>query len=318
MDCKTSVNGGGYYYNYFRRLLIDETSFKIFIMKSHSIILKHTVKLARWRIRRLQTALRCGAGKLRHAPIVFGNAMPKSGSHLLTQVLYGLTSLGPFVNPGFPPVNRDESNQALSDERVFSNIYGMLPGDIRYGYIHAKEPYLSLLTQPKQATIFIYRDPRDMLVSHIFYATDMYEEHGMNRYYAQLENLEAKLNAAIEGVDKPEYYLSNVRKRYESYIGWLEQPNVLSVRFEDLILEQEVTLARILGYLEVIGFDLTVSRDQAVEVLRKGIAPHKSGTFRKGEPGNWREHFTPANKIRFREIAGDLLVKLGYEDSEYW
>ena len=285
---------------------------------NQSTALKYALKQFRWRLRRVQTAIRWGTGTIRRAPIVFGNAMPKSGSHLLTQVLYGLTSLGPFINPGFPPVNRDEANQPLSDENVFTNIYRMLPGDIRYGYIHAKEPYLSLLTQPEQATIFLYRDPRDMLVSHVFYATDLYEGHGMNRYYAQLDNVEARLNAAIEGVTDPEFSLSNVRERYESYLGWFAQPDVLCLRFEDLILEQDIALARLLGYLEVRGLDPAVSRNQAVEMLKAVIAPQKSGTFRKGEPGNWREHFTPENKKRFKDIAGDLLVELGYEDREDW
>jgi len=287
-------------------------------MLNQSMILKHTIKQIRWRVRRFRTALRWGMGSLRGAPIVFGNAMPKSGSHLLTQVLFGLTSIGPFIDPGFPPVNRDEANQPLPDEKVFDNIYQMLPGDIRYGYIHAKEPYLSLLTQPEQATIFVYRDPRDMLVSHVFYATDLYEGHGMNRYYVQLDGVEARLNAAIEGVSKPEFSLSNVRERYESYSGWHTQPDILCLRFEDLILEPDIALARLLSYLEVRGFDLTVSRDQAIAELKSGVAPQKSGTFRKGEPGNWRAYFTAENKKRFKDVAGDLLVQLGYEDGDDW
>jgi hypothetical protein len=287
-------------------------------MSSQSIAFKYWIKLLRWRGRRVRAALLWGPGKLRRAPIVFGNAMPKSGSHLLTQVLFGLTELGPFVDPGFPPVNRDEANRPLSAEKVFDGIYRMRPGDIRYGYIHAEEPYISLLTQPEQATIFVFRDPRDMLVSHVFYATDLYEEHGMHPYYEQLDDMEARLNAAIEGVSDPKYYLSNVKERYDSYLGWLDQPDVLCLRFEDLILERDITLARLLGYLEVRGFDLTVPREQAIEILKAGIVPQKSGTFRKGQPGNWREHFTEVNKARFKEIAGDLLIRLGYEEDDQW
>ena len=280
--------------------------------------IKHAIKFLRWRGRRLHAALKWGIGSLHRSPIVFGNAMPKSGSHLLTQVLYGLTSIGPFVNPGFPPVNRDESNQPLPDKQIFSNIYGMLPGDIRYGYIHAKEPFISLLTQPEQTTFFIYRDPRDMLISHIFYATDLYQEHGMHAFYAELDSMEARLMVAIEGISKPLFSISNIRERYESYLGWLEQPEVFSIRFEDLILEQDVSLARLIGFLEVSGFDLKISHEQAIQILKAGISPQKSGTFRKGEPGNWREYFSEANKVRFKEIAGDLLVRLGYEDGDDW
>ncbi|MBU1661568.1 MAG: hypothetical protein KKD28_08860, partial [Chloroflexi bacterium] len=78
---------------------------------------KHILKQIRWQARRASVALHYGPATLRTAPIVFGNAMPKSGSHLLTQVLEGLTQLGPFVDPGFPPVNRSEGNQPLSPER---------------------------------------------------------------------------------------------------------------------------------------------------------------------------------------------------------
>jgi hypothetical protein len=283
-----------------------------------SLIFKNTLKQIRWRSRRLQTAFRWGISEFRQTPIVFGNAMPKSGSHLLTQVLYGLTSIGPFVNPGFPPVNRNEINQPLVEKDVFLNVYQMLSGDIRYGYIHAKEPFLSLLTQPEYATIFIYRDPRDMLVSHVFYAMEIYQEHGMHRYYAQLENFEARLNAAIEGVDHPEFQLSNVYERYKAYIGWLRQPDVLCLRFEDLVFEQDITLARLLGFLEVRGFNPEVPRHKAIDILKKGIVPSKSGTFRKGQPGNWREYFSDDNKDRFKRVAGDLLVSLGYEDADDW
>ena len=283
-----------------------------------SAIFKHYLKQIRWRARRIQAALRWRAGNLRRAPIVFGNAMPKSGSHLLTQILHGLTVLGPFVDPGFPPVNRDEANRPLPEEKVFDGIYRMRPGDIRYGYIHAKEPYLSLLTQPEQATVFLYRDPRDMLVSHVFYATDLYEGHGMHKYYEKLGSMEARLNAAIEGVSDPEFALSSVKERYDSYLGWLDQPDVFCLRFEDLILERDVALAKLLGYLEVRGLDLQVSREQAIATLKAGIAPKKSGTFRKGQPGNWREYFTAANKARFKVVAGDLLSRLGYEDGDDW
>jgi hypothetical protein len=61
-----------------------------------------------------------------------------------------------------------------------------------------------------------------------------------------------------------------------------------------------------------------VPRGQAVEILTDAIAPRKSGTFRKGKPGNWQEHFTEANKALFKETAGDLLVRLGYEKDNDW
>jgi hypothetical protein len=279
----------------------------------------HTLKDIRWMVRRRMVALRYGLEALERAPKVFGNAMPKSGSHLLTQILGGLTCLGPFVDPGLPPVNRSETNQPLPSQAVIKNIQAMRPGDIRYGYIHAEEPYLSLLTQSDWATIFIYRDPRDMLVSHIFYATEMNRQHGMHAYYTEnLATMEERINAAIAGVTEPGYELASVRQRYDSYWGWFEQPAVLRLKYEDLILERQVTLGLLLDHLESHGFPTKLSRREALATLERAITPEKSGTFRKGQPGNWRVYFTESNKVAFHQVAGDLLVKLGYETGQNW
>ena len=70
----------------------------------------------------MAAARKWGADKLRAAPAVLGNAMPKSGSHLIIQILLGLTELGPFVNPGYPPVNRTEDNRKLPEDRILAEV----------------------------------------------------------------------------------------------------------------------------------------------------------------------------------------------------
>lgn len=280
---------------------------------------KHWLKLARWQGRRTAAALKWGPGELDRMPAVLGNAMPKSGSHLIIQVLQGLTNLGPFVNPGFPPVNRSEDNSKLPDSSILDNIRRMRPGDIGYGYIGAQPQYITALTKPGRATIFVFRDPRDMIVSQIFYATQMHSGHWMHRYYTEeLTSMEARINAAIKGVDEPGSELTPVRSRYEGYLGWLEQPQVLCLRFEDLILDRDTALGRLLDYLEGHNFVAKVPRSHAVENLKQAILPKRSGTFRKGQPGNWREHFSETNISLFKQQTGDLLVRLGYEEDNAW
>jgi hypothetical protein len=277
------------------------------------------LKLARWQGRRAYVALRWGSPALRTAPTVLGNAMPKSGSHLINQVVQGLAQLGPFVNGGFPPVNRDEVNDKLPDAAVMANLLRMRPGDLGYGYIKARAPFLSLLTAPGRATIFVYRDPRDMIVSHVFYASQMHTGHGMYRYYNEtLKTMDERIHAAIEGVEQPGSELSPVRVKYEGYLGWLEQPAVLCLRFEDLILNRQAALGRIIDYLTTRGFVERMPRSQEVARLEEAIMPKKSGTFRKGQPGNWKEHFSEANKAFFKQQAGELLIHLGYENGHDW
>ncbi len=280
---------------------------------------KERLKVIRWQGRRTLAALRWGRPALQSAPAVLGNAMPKSGSHLIIQVLQGLTRLGPFVNPGFPPVNRSEDNRVQPDAVVLANIQRMRPGDIAYGYVHSREPFISALAKPDRATVFVYRDPRDMVVSHVFYASQMHKGHGMHRYYTeQLQTMEERINAAIQGVEEPGSELAPVCGKYERYLGWLGQPEVLCMRFEDLILEREQAIGSILDYLAGRGFSPRVERQRAIATLAGAVVPKRSGTFRKGQPGNWREHFTAANKAFFKEVAGELLIRLGYEDSNHW
>jgi hypothetical protein len=40
--------------------------------------------------------------------------------------------------------------------------------------------------------------------------------------------------------------------------------------------------------------------------------------LRKGIEGDWKNHFSEAHKQKFKEIAGDLLIELGYERDYRW
>ncbi len=287
---------------------------------------KHFLKRIRYHIRRAQAARRWGAGNLQRTPAVLGNAMPKSGSHLIIQILEGLTEVGPFVNPGFPPVNRFEDNRKLSDAQTLAATRAMRPGDIRYGYLQAREPFISALAEPGRATVFVYRDPRDWVISQVFYATDMHAGHMLHEYYRSLPTMEARINAAIEGIQRDPSGFQNLEglrapsvvERYSHYVGWLDVPEVLCLRFEDLIENRESTIEDVLKYLEIFDFRSSIPKKRAVEVLAKGIAPRKSGTFRKGKPGNWREHFTEGNVARFKAVAGELVERLGYGEDGNW
>lgn len=279
--------------------------------------IKRQLKYVRLELRRMQAARRWGREALADAPTVFGNAIPKAGSHLLIQVLLGLTEIGPFVDPGFPPINRFEGNTRLELPERIQELNRMRSGEIRYGYAACREPFLSAITGPGKASVFIYRDPRDQLVSHVFYAKDIHEGHGMHDYYNNvLTSMEERLNVAIEGCKLPGLGLPTVWERYAEHFGWFERDDVLCVKFEDLILNRDRTLGELLDYIESFGVDFTISRPQAIEILGQTIKPQKSGTFRKGQPGNWQEHFTEENKRRFKAVAGDLLTRLGYEESD--
>ena len=240
-----------------------------------------------------------------------------SGSAIL-EAVFNRQGLG-SVAAGAARVTDHNTVQAFTMIYAVALVLVNLGIDIAYGYIRAVEPYLSVLTAQGRATVFISRDPRDMIVSHVFYATHMHKGHGMHRYYNQeLTSMEERINAAITGVQVPGAELPSLKTRYDGYLGWLDQDQVLCIRFEDLIEEREKTFALLLDYLVQRGLRLETPRPDAIAILNRAIVPRKSGTFRKGKTGSWREHFTENNKDVFKENSGDLLMRMGYETGKDW
>jgi hypothetical protein len=144
-------------------------------------------------------------------------------------------------------------------------------------------------------------------------------EHGLHVYYTQhLTTDEDRINFAITGIRDPGFEYRNIFDRYGFYMGWLDDPNILCLRFEDLILNQKKTFGRLFDFVVERGFQPQISRTQALEVLQRSVRPQKSGTYRKGQPGGWKDNFSNRNKDVFKDVSGDLLIRLGYEEDRNW
>jgi hypothetical protein len=252
-------------------------------------------------------------------PPIFGNSKPKSGSHLLLQILNGFTQIMPYQYVDAEPVRTITRDGRRKPEAEILRELAKIPrGVIGWGYVEATKEIASFLTEAGRVNYFVYRDPRDLLVSHVFFATDMNEEHAMYDYYNSLPDLNARLKVAITGIDRDGLRMVGVKQRYEGVFQWLEQNNVLCIRFEDLINHRDATLGSILAEVEKTGYEIPTPRDQALDVLIESIQPKKSHTFRSGRTGGWREFFTDEHKRLFKDVAGDLVVRLGYEKNNDW
>lgn len=252
-------------------------------------------------------------------PPVFGNSKPKSGSHLLLQILNGFTQIMPYKYVAADPirtVKRDGGRRTV--DSIVSDLKSVPQGVIGWGYIEATSENVDVLCQPGRVNYFIYRDPRDMLISQVFFATDMHEEHGMHEHYNSLPDFGERLKVAITGIDRDELYMVSVKQRYEGVFQWLGQKHVMCIPFEDLINNRDATLSAMLDEVESTGYKIPTPREKALSVLVDAIQPEKSHTFRSGKTGGWREHFKDEHKKLFKDVAGDLLVRLGYETNNDW
>jgi hypothetical protein len=287
--------------------------------------LKFQSRLLRRLWRRADQARRFGS--LAASPVLFANSFPKSGTHLLTQVMHGFTRLGPAVDSGLTAVVTFDgfTGRRRGVDEILADLRRFLPGDIGYGHVHAFPEALELLSGPGYATYFILRDPRDVVVSHVHYVAEMAPAHIHHRYYQEvLSSDDERLRASICGVSVDELAQANngqpvleplpdIRERFAPFLGWLARPQVLVLRYEDFLIDRQVTLERVFDHAVTRGFRPQVAREQALRILSDSIDPARSPTFRSGKVGGWKNSLTPEHTARFAEVAGDLLIRLGYE-----
>ncbi|MEX2160783.1 MAG: sulfotransferase domain-containing protein [Anaerolineales bacterium] len=286
-------------------------------MVNHSL----RARLVRRNLRRRTAQQKFPGIPISQQPILFGNSFPKSGTHLLTQILAGFAELGPVVPSGLPPVltYEGESGQPRPLKIILADLARLLSGDIAYGHLHAFPEVQAALCRPGVATHFIYRDPRDVVVSHVFYVTDLNNRHVHHDYYVnQLSDFNERLMVSIQGRPELEYPFPNVRARFEPYLPWLQRAEVLALRYEDLIADPQTQLGRIFDHAVQRGFVSSQGRAQGVAMLGQAIRPEESPTFRSGQTGGWKNHFNSAHKELFKDVSGDLLVRLGYEQDQNW
>ena len=158
--------------------------------------------------------------------------------------------------------------------------------------------------------IYLVRDGRDSLISYYYQCvkncgyTESFDSF-LDRYFQR------KL------INYRELYLHHVMGDWgENVKSYLDSPNTLVVRYEDLKEDTSSKLndiLRFLRYEEIISSDLineVVFQHKKKLLLRK---PYPHGA--RGIVGGWRIVFTAKQAELFWSRHGDLLSALGYYDS---
>ena len=275
----------------------------------------------RRQVRRLGQSLRYRRLSFDGVPIFFANSFPKSGTHLLTQVLQGFPNFGPAVDSGLPAIVQFEpvTGRARRIGEILDDLNRLRGGDIAYGHLHAAPEAVEFLIQKDVAAYFILRDPRDVVISHVHYITEMEPNHIHHEYYnRELASFDERLRTSILGIPDPSIPFPDIFQRFDPYLGWLDHWQVHSLHYEDLMTDQENMLSRILEHAIRNGFPEPSDRGEALKILAESIDPQRSPTFRTGKVGGWQDSFSRENKRLFKDVVGDLLIRLGYEQNNDW
>ncbi len=168
-------------------------------------------------------------------------------------------------------------------------------------------------------SVAIIRDPRDVAISHAHFLMKIGKSKitrkPAHRALVSLPSHEDRLLAMLRGHPGT----ASVGSRYREFLGWLEEPSTLVVRFEDLVgvsgsgstERQRESIRAIAEHLDRAP---ALERIDHIQSQLFGDTP----TFRKGTSGQWREEFTEGHFAAAREELNDVLIALGYESGTDW
>lgn len=272
-------------------------------------------------------------------PILLVNSIPKSGTHLVGKLaeMLGFFDLRIHLLDGqYWDYNRKGNLHkwdALSGYETFANprlirqpldraLGRMGCGQFARAHINWSERTKAAICKVSIKHLFIYRDPRDIVVSYVQHVTnrpDRNPPRAAHEYFSgTLTDDHQRINATIEGVaDVQPDMLEFI---FNGKVEWLNDPDTCCIRFEDLVGErgggtsqrQHEAICRVLSYLGIPQSDAL--HEQIANELHGG----QTHTFNKGQIGGWREAFSNDNIQCFKQTAGDLLVRLGYETDDNW
>jgi len=191
---------------------------------------------------------------------------------------------------------------------------------------------------PEARVIHIIRDGRDQAVSMLHHVWNRSTDQGGVQPLkpGEFERREIyrqdpkKLLQTGEGMFTEER-LRGAARSWNARVGKTAQdgptllgPNYTEVRYEDLLERPHEEVGRLAGFLGADTSEKAVH--QAVgaasfEKLSRGRERGQEDTssfYRKGIAGDWKNYFTARDRQIYKEEAGKLLIRLGYERDLDW
>lgn len=146
--------------------------------------------------------------------------------------------------------------------------------------------------------LYIYRDPRDAMLSAFDYGRRSLEK-GRPNAFSHLTDFNKTVNFITE-------YVIGWEK-------WMQTQGVLKTRYEDLLMNYDEEAGRIVHFLGLNPDDEKV--EAIVTQYRPGgqVQGQQGTHFFKGQVGRFRERYSAEEQKVLVEKFGNYLTKMGYE-----
>lgn len=240
--------------------------------------------------------------------VVFIAGLPKSGSTWLRDMFSSIPGFYSFQPDHITPTNHDLRPDTF---RAYDHLLAVVK---LHTYWSPENE--AILRKEGLRYAVIYRDIRDASVSWYYFVTNVRKHHYLREAVAPL-NFEQGIH----------YYIDNF---LASEVRWIRDwrthrdPQMsVEITYEKLRADTVHVFGSacrfICGDLPEAVIEQAVSRNSFEQKSGRKPGQEDQKSFaRKGVAGDWRSKFTPEHKARFKEIAGDLLIELGYEQDKNW
>lgn len=248
----------------------------------------------------------------KHQPLqkILVNGSPRSGTTWMVSLLKSI--------PGYQSVGNFQGDM--------DSYLQVKPGDVIHGHEWYSDEFEHTLNSMDIKTLNMVRDPRDQAVSRMFHVrrdTQLPWSAPLNEM-----SLDDALMACIEGRKG----LRGIVDAVELVKSWEKsEERLLFVKFEELVANPMDEFQKVLDYLQIHLNEALVSSiakrnrferlTRGRKLWRKGRKPGQLDTdshLRKGIVGDWQTYFNGDHIIRTKELAGELLIELGYEKDFDW
>lgn len=249
-------------------------------------------------------------------PLLFVAGLPKSGTSWLESML---ASYPGYQNLVIPEAVQYELQRGGSHD--FELPFGTVDRfekalAVLKLHVHGSAHNVQLLHQAEVPYVVLYRDLRDVAVSHYFYVRQTpwhpeYEDYADRSVEEGIRHFGRTL--------LPDFvaWIQSWRKRRDPDLS-------LELRYEDLLVDT-------VGEFRDVAFHFGL--DSSFSAVERIVAEHsfenmsngrsrgeqdETSFVRKGVAGDWQHHFTDDLRTLFKETVGDILIDLGYESDRAW
>lgn len=190
----------------------------------------------------------------------------------------------------------------------------------------------------------LMRDGRDVMVSFYYHSLIWNEKNKLSPKdviytrkklnFSDYNDIRTNLPRFIEFVFDHNYSLFFKFNSYGNWDSfnrkWLEHiekdnSNIIITKYEDLLKDTKKELTRLIDLTQGEGLSDTEKISRIVrkysfesQSKRKRGDENTSNFLRKGVSGDWESKFSKESADIFDQYAGEMLIKLGYEDNHEW